>query len=270
MYLLIGIPVLAYFGLPLVIKSTLRINARPALNPLTPAHAPDDVQEYFASVGPKLSGLGFEQAACFSMENSTPNTTPYVSLWINRKTGQAATANVIIAKNGDRPPVVKSHVEFCTKLADGPAVNTTNSADLGAFKKTKSSDTISATRLQDPGNLYRLHTWRESKLASQSAERFLPAAGTEAQWFADLYEESIVRQVATGYLQCDPNDPSVYTPTLAGAYAMTWAQLPPMKQMNRSAEDRRAESQIRQASSASLTPAANVKVTSQLPQRKAA
>jgi hypothetical protein len=251
MHILIALPVFWYLGLPVVIKLTMKINARPPIQPVTPRYLPEDVQEYFNEVSPKLSSLSFEPVACFVMAESLANITPYVQLWVNRRSGQLATANLVIAKNsGDRPPTVKSHLEFLTKLSTGPAIATNNSETLGAFKKTSASDTVSASRLKDPAQLHRLHVWRESQLAASSAERFIPAAGEELEWFADVYEESIVRQVATGYVQVEAGDPTVYHPTFHGAYMMTWAQMWPMKGLRRSAEDRRAEAMVRQCAAA--------------------
>lgn len=263
-YGLIG-AALWYLGVPLLIKQNLRINSRPALTPLTPTNLPDDAQEYFNSAAPAMQSLGFEKSACFIMENSIPGVTPHVQMWTNHKTGQYATANVIISKSGDKPPTIKKHVEFLTKLADGMAILTNNSSELGAFKKTDASDTVSATRLADINHLYRLHAWRDAKLGGPSAPRFLPNPGSEMQWFGDANQESIERQIATGYLQQDSGDPSIYTPTLMGAYMMTWSQQWPMKSMRRSSEDKRAEVQIGEAAAARQAPPASVRITSDRP-----
>ena len=260
-----------YFGVPLLIKQNLRINSRPALTPVTPTNLPDDAQEYFNAAAPAMQSLGFEKSVCFIMDNSVPGVTPHVQMWMNHKTGQCATANVIISKSGGKPPTIKKHVEFLTKIAGGMAIMTNNSHELGAFKKTNASDTLSATRLADITHLYRLHTWRDAKLAGESAPRFLPNPGSEMQWFGDANQESIERQVATGYLQQDASDPSIYTPTVTGAYMMTWSQQWPMKSMRRSSEDKRAESQIREAIAAKIAPPSSVRITSDRPPaRKAA
>src|SRR2546421_11241995 len=97
---------LYYFAVPLLIKAKMRIIARPGMNPVTPGNLPDDAQEYFNAVASQFSTLGFEQAACFVVDNSVAGVTPYVQLWVNRKTGQAASANFIIARSGDRPPPI--------------------------------------------------------------------------------------------------------------------------------------------------------------------
>jgi hypothetical protein len=260
-YILIAIPIFFYVGVPLIIKATLKMNARPTIQPLTPKYAPDYVKEYFEQVGPKLVSMGFESEACFTIEGAVPNVTSHVSLGVNRKTGQAVTAVVMITQpQGDKPPVIKTHTEFLTRLATGQSVTTSNAVDLGAFKPIKGIETLSAPQVQEPGQLYQLHQWRESKLLDASAERFVPAQGATMNWFADGYEESIARQVKTGYVQADPSEPTIYSPTVQGAFAMTWAQLPPMKQMRRSAEDKRAGGQLRQAI-ANPMASAPVKVT---------
>ena len=83
-YLLIGIALLIYLGMPLVVKNTLRINARPVMAPATPKFLGDDVQEYFAASAEKLNTLKFEQVAIFTVDQATPNVTSHVALWINR------------------------------------------------------------------------------------------------------------------------------------------------------------------------------------------
>ena len=246
-HILIALPIFWYIGMPVVIKLTMKINARPEIQPATPKYLPDDVRDYLSEISPKLSALGFDPVACFTMSASVPNVTPFVHFWVNRRTGQMATANMMITNNcGDRPPTIKQHLEFLTKLANGPAIVTNNSDTLGAFKKTPASDTVSAKRLKDPAHLHRLHGWRERKLAPASAERFIPAPGEELSWFADVYEESIARQVATKYVEPEAGDPTIYHPTFHGAFLMTWAQMWPMKGLRRSAEDRRAEAMVRQ------------------------
>jgi hypothetical protein len=96
---------------------------------------------------------------------------------------------------------------------------------------------------------------------SASADRFIPEAGKVLEWFADAYEESISRQVKTGYVQADRSDPGMYSPTIQGAYLMTWGQLPPMKQMRRSEEDKRAAEQVRQALASPVTAPGSVRIT---------
>ncbi|MEA2734616.1 MAG: hypothetical protein QOE14_1067 [Humisphaera sp.] len=262
-YLLIGIALLTYVGMPLLIKNTLRIRARPAMSPATPTHFDESVQQFFAASAAKLATLRFEQAAVFTIEQATPGVTSHVALWLNRGAGQAAAVNVMISRGGDKPNRVKRYVEFLTRVQEGVSVTTNNSSNLGAFKKTRGCDSLSAQHLHDLTHLYRLHLWREEKFAGKSAPRCLPAPGSEVSWFADLFEESIKRQLDTGYLQYTGGD--VYVPTLPGAYFMTWAELPPMKPLRRSAEDRRAEAQVCQAADIPFAPPANVPVITETP-----
>lgn len=252
LYLLVGIVLLAYVGMPLLIQRTLRINARPTMAPASPQYLEDDVREYFDASAAKLSVLKFEQAALFTVEQATPGVTSHVALWINRAAGQAAAATVMIGRAGDKPNQVKRYVEFLTRVQDGVSVTTNNSTELGAFKKTAAADSLSAQHVPDVTHLYRLHLWREGRFAGPTAPRCLPAAGDELKWFADLFEESIVRQLETGYLQYAGD--GIYVPTTRGAYMMTWGELPPMKSIRRASEDRRAEAQARQAAAVPVTP----------------
>ena len=263
-YFLIGLALLVYVGMPLVIKSTLKINARPSMAPASPQYLDDDVKEYFDACAAKFAVLKFDQAALFTVEQATPGVTSHVALWINRAAGQAAAATVMIGRSGDKPNQVKRYVEFLTRVQDGVSVTTNNSSELGAFKKTTACDTLSAQHVPDAAHLYRLHLWREAKLAAASAPRCLPAPGDELKWFADLFEESITRQLDTGYLQFAGD--GIYLPTTAGAYLMTWGELPPMKSIRRAAEDRRAEAQIKQAAAVPFAmPPATIRIVTDTP-----
>jgi hypothetical protein len=257
LYLAIGLAALAYLGLPLVIKSTLKINSRPGMNPVSEQFLPSEVQEFVTEVAPKLAALGFERAAMFSVEGSTPNTKPHVALWVNRSAGQWAAANVIATTQGEQPPKIVRYVEFVTRVEDreGTSVTTGNSTELGSFKPLPGHDSVSAPRLKEPATLYKLHQWRESKLLLASAKRAMATPGNELATYAQWFEESIQLQIGAGFLQADASDPTLYTPTLMGAYRMTWDQLPPMKGMKRAASDKRAEEQIRQAIKTSNAPA---------------
>jgi hypothetical protein len=263
LYLLVGIALLAYLGLPLLIKNTLRINARPVMAPATPKFLSDDVREYFDACAPKFEQLKFEQVAIFTVDQATPNVTSHVALWMNRAAGQAAIANVMVSRNGDKPDKVQRYVEFLTRVQDGVSITTNNSAELGAFRKTAHADSLSAQHVPDVTHLYRLHLWRDGQIAGLTAPRALPAPGNEMPWFADLFEESIKRQLDTGYLMFAGD--GVYLPTVRGAYMMTWGQLPPMNAIRRRGEDKRAEAQVRQAASIPFTPPANVRVVADSP-----
>ena len=254
-YFLVGAALLMYVGMPLVIRNTLKINARPGMTPVTPKFLSEDVQEFFATCEPKLCALNFQRTDVFTVEQATPGVTSHVALWINRGAGQAAAVTVTIASKGEKPNEVKQYVEFLTRVEDGSvSVTTNNSPVLGAFGKTAASDSLSAQRLLDVSNLYRLHLWREGQIAGSATARVLPSPGHELAWFADLLEESIKRQLGTGYLQLAPGEETIYLPTMHGAYLMTWSELPPLKGMRRSSEDKRANEQIGQA--AKLPPAA--------------
>ena len=257
-YLLVGIALLAYFGLPLMIKSTLRINARPVMALATSTLLGDDVREYFDACAAKFEQLKFERVATFTIEQATPNVTSHVTLWMNRAAGQAAVANVMISRSGDKPNQVKRYVEFLTRVRDGVSVTTNNSSELGAFKRTTHADSLSAQHVPDVAHLYRLHLWRDGQIAGLTAPRALPAPGSEMPWFADLFEESIKRQLDTGYLMFAGD--GIYLPTVRGAYMMTWGQLFPMNAIRRGTEDKRAEAQIRNAASIPFTPPGNVRV----------
>src|SRR5439155_9841909 len=172
------------------------------------------------------------------------------------------------AQAANAPVKIKKYLEFSTKMADGMAIMTNNSTTVGSFKKTPTADSLYAGMVQEPARLYRLHVYRESILTKRGAARFMPAAGEELNMFAEGYEYSIRRQVGTGYFR-DDGGSGVYCPSLRGAFAMTWAQLPPMNAMRAAKEKSRAEDQLQAVAAAPLSPPTNVPISQKTPYRDA-
>src|SRR5439155_25703528 len=113
---------LLYLGAPLLILTTMKVNARPPVTPVAVESMPPEVYAYFGETAPPLTQLGFELGSYFTLPGSVANVTPYVALWQNPRTGQSAAATVIYTHAPDRPLKVKKYMEFSTKMADGMAV----------------------------------------------------------------------------------------------------------------------------------------------------
>jgi hypothetical protein len=265
--LLIALPFLWYLGVPLLIKSTMKIHARPPAQPVTPRYLPDDVKDYLDDIAPKALVAGLRagrvlrdgepgdaerHAACAALGQPTRGPDGQRER-VHRQASRRQAAD------DQEPPGVRH--EAVERPGDrdeqrgGPG-GVQEDGGVGHAQRDAAEGTGAPAQA---AHLARGETGREPRRPSDS----VPAAGSELAWFADVYEESIVRQVGTGYLQVVAGDVTVYQPTLGGAYRMTWAQMWPMKGLRRSAEDRRAEDQVRQCAAAgNVSAPATVRVTS--------
>ena len=242
-----GLVLLMYVGAPLIIKATLKLKVRPRIIPIDVPHMPPEVYGYFGATAPAFTACGFNIASYVYIPDQVPNATAYVALWVNHPAGQMATAVVIYptpqaAAGGT---TAKIYVEYLTKLAEGLAILTNNSNDLGAFKKTAAKDTLRAVKVQDPAMLYGLHLHREARLARPEAKRYLPAPGHEAAAFVEAVAWDTRKQLETGYFH--EAEPDLLRPTLRGALFMTWGELPPFKKIRLARSDREAGRQLREA-----------------------
>jgi hypothetical protein len=257
---------LLYVGAPLLVRFSMQLKARPTILPIDVPHMPPEVYGYFGGTAPALTACGFNIASYVYIPDQVPNVTAYIALWVNPFAGQMATAVVVYPSAAPSAgPRAKIYVEFLTKLADGMAILTNNSGDLGAFKKSAQKDTLRAARVQDPGMLYHIHRNREARLANSGARRYLPEPGREAVAFVEAVAWDTRKQLTTGYFY--EAEPDVLRPTLLGALLMTWGELPPFKQIRLARSDREAEREMRQAMEGPPPPPVRANVTHESPYR---
>jgi hypothetical protein len=157
-------------------------------------------------------------------------------------------------------PGDKLYCEFLTVYDDASSVLTNNSVDVGVFKPFKTKDVAVAPWLADVRDLYRLHLYRESQFRPPAAVRYVPPLDRSLAMVGEGTAKDMLRQVEAGYF-APTGAPGKYRPTFAGAYRMTWKELPPVKQLRRAAAHRKARAQEHAARSIALSPPANVRLS---------
>jgi len=135
LYFIAAVIAALYIGGPLLVKRMMNMNIRAPLAPLEYEQLPAAAQILFEQTSPPLQNLGFEVVAHFEMRGALGTVTPVVTLWVNRRTAQAAAAVVTYTHASGQPIKNQRYLEFSTKMADGMAVMTSNSAQIGSFWK---------------------------------------------------------------------------------------------------------------------------------------
>jgi hypothetical protein len=250
---------LLYVGVPLFVMYRLRITGPYPTAPVRIDTLPTEVQQYLREVAPPLEQWGFEYFGCFEPEGSR-TVRPFVALWINRRTGQRAQANVLHGMaNG-----VNRFLQFSTTFADGTAVMTANSGAFD-FNRFPGLDFLHAPMARDPMTLYQLHLWRESRTGS-TLPRYLLPPGEEIRYFVPTPAEtsrSMEDQLASWRFRRTSSGANA--PTLLGAFALVWPVLPPLSFIFKALERRRGRAQLRAALTQPISPPSSVKVTHRSP-----
>lgn len=242
-----GLAALFYVGAPLLVFATLRLKTDAAWQHIAPEELPRPVFEYFGATAPALIAAGFEIRAYIKITgmlagSPAPN---HLALWCHPTRGQQAGQFAIGSK---------MNIEFSTVLADGFTLDTSNQHDTGAFAKRPGKDGFRAAT-QDIAQLYKAHCYREHQLLKPGVPRFIPLVGEEPVKFLENMTRDLRAQCQMGDMR--EASPSVFAPTLVGAFTMTWKQLPPWAQIRRiksNAAWRKLAAEIENATIPVITP----------------
>jgi hypothetical protein len=232
-------PALAYYylGLPLLVGLRQSYPAPPTLTELDFEELDPSLAEFLTTRTRTLFELGFDEPTLVHVPDGAPNVTAYLIMLINRRTGDKAMVTAFVARG--LVPIQSLYVEFYTRFDTGEAFNTHNCRTLPAFPPAPLAVRTQAPSVDDPRELYRLHTFvmgkrdvRGKKLVYEKGQALDYLARFA---FLKCYEE----QVKRGWLRYDPES-ICYRPTFKGAYRVVWGLLQPFKALRTMALHRRA------------------------------
>ncbi|MBI1346562.1 hypothetical protein GC163_09770 [bacterium] len=236
-----------YLLVPWLIYCTQRMNGHPDIVPLDMSRAlPKRVTKYLRETSRDLSTLGYEGHPCLALPNPMPNVVALVQLWIHPQRQDAALVSMIFGVS-EQPNVGINtfYTEFLTRFDDTKVslIQTNNTSQLNAFPDLPNELSFRFPMVKSITQLDRLH----QKLVKQHAPRARKLISLYDQHDGDLMQyihsvlvDSYRKQEATGYLQYDENRDD-WRPTVWGAMMMTWGQLWPMTQVQKSRIRQRAE-----------------------------
>jgi hypothetical protein len=233
---------LIYFGLPLLIRSKLRMAAKPKYIKfdLDDPAVPRDVSNYFNDVADDLEPIGFEIVEALTMPRPTVNVTSFFLLLVHRPNKDYALVSVMYGRSqgtnarGERTQVTRlaaAQTDFFSRFRDGTNVSTNNVEQVGAYRRLPWNIVARFPMVEDTVQLYHLHQ-RLLETYDITSTKFLRVEedfqGDAGAYLAHVMREQLEEQVNTGYFTYSKED-DVFVPTLKGAYLMTWRQLWPFK-----------------------------------------
>lgn len=210
---------------PIIVRFQNRFKRYAELFEIDCDSLPEEIQKTFEPNGEKLFRLGFEPRGYFYQFDQMPNTTSYLSFWVNEKAGETALMAHISLKN-QNGITKKTTLEFGTEFSNGISLCTNNS-DLGVFNYPPEKTVLRLPNNQNVKQLYRVHLKKLEKLRV-NAEKLLPVKGMEVFDLTTAMEKELRTQVDLGIMFLDEPE-NAYRPSWKGAFLMTWRLLPPTK-----------------------------------------
>lgn len=257
-----GVVVAAFLLAPLAVRGRFWMNAQPRVEERSPEALPEEAAAYFAETATGFVGAGFELRAYLRLPDFVAGVETYLAHWTHPTAGQQAIAAVAYASAGDRTHV-RRHVEFLTRCVPRPIILTNNARDIPHLPDPD-ADAMWSVPTDDVALLHRVHHLRERDLAIKSPPRYLPAPGEEAAYFAAMLGKEAARFEQAGVVAAGADGRRRLT--LAGAYRLTWAEMPPFKGMALARARRRGRAALRRvASEAHVPPQFAPRITHHLP-----
>ncbi len=251
--ILLGLPLLYVFGIPLLILATFRTEAFPTIEPVSPQEQlPEVVRAQFFKVHESLTAHGFSYEGTFFLPQAVTNVKGLIAIFVNRAECIAAMSGALYANVNGTWNLQEKFTEFSSRFGDDSEINTGNQKTLGAFPIPENYISTLHPKIQDIEALYSAHLAMKrhyghgrhpvnrlddqfggdvaASISSGMTSEFEHAKkcgylryhGGDADGFSTAMRESPYRP---------PTEVSIplYAPTFVGAYLMTWKQLQPFK-----------------------------------------
>ncbi len=226
--------VLRFLVAPIRMHKKHRLAARVNWEPTTPAQLTPEARDFIGRVVPAFRESGFEVVANVSQAEVVPNMAATQLLFVNRRTGDFATAlNARAQRRRSFVLVIHSH------FADGFRISTGSKASAGFLPKNKADSRRNFPWVSDPAVLDEVHRRRVNRAGRAAGERVTPAAGEELSHFAREWERAIHWHIQCGYFKPEPRD-GFYRFTWKGAFMATWKLQDPFQRWGRVRQEREA------------------------------
>jgi hypothetical protein len=217
-------------GTPLVILATFRHEANPAVEAVAADELPSAVRAHVDRARQALAPAGFVDVQSCFLPQAMANVRSVLTVFVNRRTRDAAAAVTIFALVDEQWHVQLQYVEFSTRFRSGRVINTGNPQYFSAFPPRENYLKTHIPWIDDPVELYRVHA---AIVAAQGdGERELrldhPYRGDVLAFVSGGMRDELEAARDAGYLRLAAGG-AHYRATLKGAYLMTWKQLPPFK-----------------------------------------
>jgi hypothetical protein len=237
---------LAYLGVPILIRNTSKQAAHPQLPPVDIQTIPVEAATFMRQAAEQLMVEGFTVVDLLDNCGSVPNVKAYLVLMINRTAGDMALIGAFYGAAPDLDQPMKLQAlfhEFSSYFTDGSEISTLNTEQLSVFKSRPEKRAVRLPVVRDPRTLYEAHRKVVQRDAAGRTKK-LPAEGREVEELIRGMQEDLEKQAKAGYLYLDTAQ-DAYRPTWLGAYMMTWKLMWPLNWIQRAQRDAQGRALLR-------------------------
>jgi hypothetical protein len=225
-----------YLGIPLIIRLQQQFPAHPTLTELDFEILDPSLARFLMTRTKALFTLGFDEPTLVHIPDLAPQVTTYLIMLVNRQTGDKAMVTALVGRGP--VPLQTLYLEFSTRFENGQVFDTNNSSELGAFPPTPLTIRTKVPTVNDPKELYQLHTFVMSKHGVR-ASKVLYEPGRALDYLVGyVLTQPFEQQIKRGWLYYDQGR-DCYRPTLKGSYLIAWGLMWPFKGLRTMALQRR-------------------------------
>lgn len=226
---------LFYFGVPLLILSTFRMNSDPRVTDFTPDKIPAKLHkslDYFEEQQDLIEELGFEYVTNIFIRDLLPTTKMLGQVWYHTSSRTGLVLIHAYVTNAGAVTLTSQFVEFSTSFSNDVVVDTNNTKSFSPFPTPDKKIQHSLFWEKDIERVYRFHAaiCDDVQLNAEpinELDDYFDGNGLRLIKAGLTKECQYNREV--GYLT-DSGDSAELRPTFKGAFLMTWKELPPFKQ----------------------------------------
>jgi len=215
---------LVFVALPFIIHQTVRMDITALAEPHALDHPEDEA--VFDRCDHDLAPVGFDPAGRIELK-LVADVPAAAALYVNATERTLAMAVVMRPENLP----AKRYVEFSTDLTDGRQFNTANSDELDTPVVLPTKRSLRTPWITDPQELWRLHRGWLRRDAGGNTRRPVPLGLTPEALLEGEFRRDFTAHVQRGTWRPDDDRVDVFRPSLRSAFLMTWAELPPFKQV---------------------------------------
>ena len=205
---------------------------------------PLEIEQRVTDPSEELATMGFRAVGLFLMTKPRGRIeSVYLLVLVNHQTADIVYISTLLARAGSGPHRGRASFMFFRPFVDRTCIATGNGVSKSIFRRSQDAGPLMLSDLSDLQKLYSVHVARCHRYQGGRVAVVPDEVDIDAE-FQRAVTEDREDQMLKGYLE-RTESPVGYQPTLKGAFVWGWQELWPLKNLNRFAERRRVDRELK-------------------------